>query len=204
MINFERIQHAAEQLFRQFGVRSVSMSDIATNLGVSKKTLYLHISNKNDLVRKIMEAHIQKQVDFCKAVKEKAQDAIDEMLLLGQFIQEQLKGLNPTLLFDLQKYHHEVWQLLDNFHNQDVRQMMEENLQRGISEGVYRKELQVEIISTIYVKIINIMTQEFPTAQIEGGFAASQHEFMNYHLHGILSPEGHKQLSKYLNQTTNQ
>lgn len=148
-----------------------------------------------------MEAHIQKQVDFCKAVKEKAQDAIDELLLLGNFIQEQLKDLNPTLLFDLQKYHNDVWQLLDNFHNQDIRKLTEENLQRGISEGVYRKELHIEIISTIYVKMINIMTQEFPTAQFEGSFAESQHEFMNYHLHGILSFEGHKQLSKYLNQT---
>lgn len=194
-----KILDASEILFRKYGIRSVTMADIARDLGMSKKTLYVHIENKHDLVYKMMKRHISEKQDMCFKIQENADNALDELLKVSLYVQKQIKETNPSLLFDLQKYHRPVWELMDDFHRKDILQMIEDNLRRGVKEGFYRDNLQVKLISRLYVGGLMPMvsdTELFPIHQFPTHILHK--EFMRYHIHGIVSDKGRKLLKEML------
>ena len=98
----DRILLKAEELFIQFGIRSVSMDDISNNLGMSKKTLYQNFSDKDELVDAVVEDHIQEIKEDCKTCKNEASDAIHEIFLTMECVLEEFSNMNPVLLYDLE------------------------------------------------------------------------------------------------------
>ena len=101
----ERIMVKAEELFMQFGIRSVSMDDIANNLGMSKKTLYQYYADKDELVDAVIGDHINGIETECLNWRTHAKDAIHEIFLTMEHILEELSNMNPMLLHDLEKFH---------------------------------------------------------------------------------------------------
>lgn len=193
-----KILDASEELFRKYGIRSVTMADIARSLGMSKKTLYVHIENKHDLVSKIMKRHIVQDQDKCCHIQKEAENALDELLKVSMYVQEQFKDMNPALIFDLQKYHRPVWEMVDNFHRKDIVQMAMENLKRGVAEGLYRENLSVPLVARLYISVMTTLSdnelfplKEFPTLTLHK-------EFIRYHICGIVSDKGRKLLRKML------
>lgn len=193
-----KILDASEILFRKYGIRSVTMADIARDLGMSKKTLYLFIENKHDLVHKMMKRYIAEEQAMCFKIEEEAENALDELLKVSLYVQTQVKEINPSLLFDLQKYHRPVWELMDDFHRKDIVHMVENNLRRGVKEGLYRDNLQVELISRLYVGLMPIVSNselfpvnKFPTHVLHK-------EFIRYHIRGIVSEKGRELLKEML------
>lgn len=198
MDELTKILDASESLFRRYGIRSVTMTDIAKELGMSKKTLYIHIENKHDLVAKVMKRFILKDKEMCFLIQSKAENALDELLKVSLYTQQQVDDINPSILFDLQKYHRPVWQMLDNFNRKDILEMVENNLKKGVEEGLYRKNLDVSLISRLHISLMPILSNEdlfpaniFPTHQLH-------REFMRYHIHGIVSEKGRKLLKTML------
>jgi TetR/AcrR family transcriptional regulator, cholesterol catabolism regulator len=194
-----KILDSSQVLFRKYGIRSVTMNDIARSLGMSKKTLYIHIENKRDLVSKMMKRHIQEDQQMCLAIQKGAINALDELIKVSLYVQGQVKDINPALLFDLQKYHRPVWEMLDKFHRNDIAIMVEDNLRRGVAEGLYRKDLHVALISKIYVGLMPIVSdvELFPTDKFPTHILHK--EFVKYHICGIVSEKGKTLLSNLLN-----
>ena len=199
MDEITKILDTSHDLFRKYGIRSVTMNDIAQSLGMSKKTLYVHIENKRDLVSKMMQRYIQEDQKMCLEIQKGAVNALDELIKVSIYVQGQVKDINPALIFDLQKYHRPVWEMLDKFHRNDIAKMVEDNLRRGVSEGLYRKDLFVELISKLYVGLMPIVsdldlfpTDKFPTHVLHK-------EFVKYHICGIVSESGKSLLSNLLN-----
>jgi len=193
-----KILDASESLFKKYGIRSVTMADISKELGMSKKTLYVHIENKHDLVYKVMKRHVLVDKKMCVLIQEKAKNALDELLKITLYTQQQVNEMNPSILFDLQKYHRPVWQMLDDFHRKEILTMVEDNLRRGVQEGLYRENLHILLVSRLYVGLMPVLSNEdlfpasdFPTNQLH-------REFMRYHIHGIVSEKGRKLLKKIL------
>lgn len=199
MDELTKILNAADSLFRKYGIRSVTMSDIAKQLGMSKKTLYVHIENKHDLVAKMMKRHIEQDRRVCLEIQITAKNALDGLLKVNLYVQEQVKDINPSLLFDLQKYHHPVWEMCDEFHRKDLVHMVEQNLKRGVEEGLYRADIHVPLVSRLYVGMFPIISDvelfpihQFPTHTLHK-------EFIQYHIHGIVSDKGKALLDDMLN-----
>src|SRR6201989_3381049 len=105
----EKILKGAEELFMRYGVRSISMDDIARHLMVSKKTLYQHFEDKEDLVTQASETHIEKSRKQYEALTESPANAIDELARISVCLRNDMNGMNHSLLFDLQKYHPRAW-----------------------------------------------------------------------------------------------
>ncbi len=103
------------ELFMRYGIKSITMDDVSRELGISKKTLYQFVENKNDLVMKVMELHIQEEKEECFEQSEKSADAIDEMFLVMEANTQQMQQMKSNIVYDLQKYHHEVWEKLQEF-----------------------------------------------------------------------------------------
>src|SRR5690606_34505129 len=101
----ERIRQQAKKLIMQYGVRSISMDDIAGSLGISKKTIYLYYADKDELVEAVVGDLIRYNQRICEGDRHQAENAIHELYLARIGVGEMLSTINPSLLFELQKYH---------------------------------------------------------------------------------------------------
>lgn len=188
------------RLFMKYGVKSLTMDDIAGQLGMSKKTLYQYFENKEDLVIKATEHHFRLENQAILGLCAHSSNAIDEMLNISQWISAQMQGINPVLIFDLKKHHPKAWHLFEQHRNSDVYRCILHNLQRGVQEGLYRSDMCPDIIARSYIGRMEVVIDPelFPPDQF--GFAAIHKEFIHYHIRGIASSKGLKYLETIQNQ----
>ncbi len=186
----EKILQKSEELFLRYGLKSVTMDDLARQLGVSKKTLYQFVDNKADLVGKIVHMHIAAEKALMEEVRAKSGDAVEEMIEIARYAIQQLRKLSPTLVYDLQKYYQPIWQLIQNLHSVHVHSLIKDNIDRGIQQGVYRSDLDANIIAKIYVLGTLAIVDENSFPQKEYKKEALFIEFIKYHIQGITTEKG--------------
>jgi AcrR family transcriptional regulator len=106
----QRVLNKADELFRTYGIRSVTMDDIAKALGISKKTLYQSYSDKDLLIQETVEMTISnhyKGILSCKGIA--AENAIHEQFAINELLGKMMHGINPIMFYDLQKYYPSIW-----------------------------------------------------------------------------------------------
>ncbi len=193
-----QILNKAESLFMRYGIKSVTMDDLAREMGISKKTLYQYVSNKADLIESIFQLKIEEEQKMMAQYKAESTDAIDEILKIARHVIRELRQFSPSVMYDLQKYYRGTYRQMEAFHTRHIIRMIRENIERGMKEGVYRSNLSADILSKLYVaKSALVADQElFPLQQynIEQLFK----EHMIYHIYGVASPKGLKIFEKYL------
>lgn len=192
------IMKGADELFCQYGFRSVTMDDIARHLGVSKKTIYQHYTDKNDLVNSLLRDRIVSQDFQMKKRLLESDNAVQELYFATEDLDFLLATMNPMLFFDLQKYHPKAWRSFMVFKEKEIGKKVRENLQRGIAEGFYRSDLNVDIISRMRIDHMDIIFAEnrnyntFNYTLIEIMIEITRH-----FLFGICNNEGQKLIHKY-------
>lgn len=193
------ILEKSTELFLTFGIKSLTMTDIASRLGISKKTLYTVVSDKNDLVKKCITQQIEENNCEIDGACQMANNAIEELIEFSKIASERIKEVHPSIFFDLQKFHPEAWKIVDDFQNSTITQITKQNLSRGKSEGLYRDDLNIDVIANVYVSIMHgifLRTQPFQNG-------ITNHEFyfqvFNYHIRGIASEKGILLINKHLN-----
>jgi AcrR family transcriptional regulator len=147
MDNKTRIITESKALFLKLGIRSVSMDDIASQLGISKKTIYQLFADKDELVDHIIEADIQQIQTDCNKCCETSNDAIDEIFKTMEMIVAQFRNMNPVVIFDLQKYHHRSFEKFMHHRNTFLLDIITKNLEKGVKEGLYRENIKINILS---------------------------------------------------------
>jgi hypothetical protein len=176
----------------KYGIKSVSMDDIAQHLSISKKTLYQYFKDKADLVTKVVNTHnCDSDQKFVEIVNSNM-NAIDALIMVSKHLIEMLKGMNPPILYDLRKYYPELTKELIVNRKEHVHNNIKNNLLKGISEGLYREDMNPDVISAIYIKRMDDIIFEDELQQIN----LPQHELFTqlfiYHIHGIVSTKGLK------------
>lgn len=189
------------QLFMRYGIKSVTMDDIARQLGISKKTLYRYVENKNDLIAQIFEQKIEQEKKVMAQIREDSSDAIDEILKIAAYVIRELRTLSPTTVYDLQKYYRETWRQMEALHQRHIYTIIRENIQRGIKQALYRINMNPDIISKLFVGKTSLVVDEelFPIRDYNLGDLYK--EYIYYHIHGIASPKGLHLLEKHLQQS---
>lgn len=193
---------SAMKLFLKYGVKSVSMDDIARMLGISKKTIYNHISNKKGLVKAAVEIFIEQEHKIIKQITENSVNAVDEMVLLARQFLNTVQNMKPTLTYDLKKYHPETWQLIEDTHFRKMQTIITDNLERGKREGYYRPELHSEIIAALYLGLSKLISTDESLKKEDIDIKEYYESMILYHLHGIINEIGKKELTKYLKNKT--
>lgn len=196
MTQTENLLVTARDFFMQYGIKSVSMDDLSSKLGISKKTLYQVVDNKKDLVMKVIENHIELQNHEMEQIQAGDHNAIEEMLQFARYIIQLLKNLKPGVTYDLQKYYPEAWNKIEGLHMTTINNIIISNIKKGIKEGVYRKSVNPEIISKLYVAQALQITDEKLFPQRVFKMEDLIREFIAYHFYGIASLEGFKKLNK--------
>ena len=194
----KKILDSISILFIKYGIKSVTMDDISSHLGMSKKTLYTYFDDKKDLVQKIVTYHINFHNSKFKQTADKGENAIDVLLNASRNLVQFLEEFTPTVCYDLKKYYPEINKILSEHKGKHIFDNVKLNILKGIQEGLYRKDINPEIIARIYVtRIETIFNNEiFPLDK----FSLIQlfDEAFKYHIHGIANNKGLEYYEKKL------
>lgn len=188
------------QLFQRYGIKSISMDELSRRLGISKKTLYQHFTDKNDLVEKAVMHMIEERDCAMKQINSQELNAIEEMFEVFNLAGEMIRNYNPTLDFDLQKFYPQVYRKIRDFHRQHMFDSTLRNLRKGKEEGLYRLDLNAEIIAKLFVMRIEMLMRSDFISQEEIFSEDFFKESFKYHLYGIISSKGYQFIqTKYVN-----
>lgn len=195
MEQYDKILAKSRELFFQIGIKSITMDEISRQLGISKKTLYKYVDNKSDLVFKTMQQHIREEQEFIDKLQEVKLNAIDIIVEIIKHVVKTMNNLPMSAMYDMQKYYPESWALFTDFKNCSIINTMEEILNKGKEEGLFRTEMKACLISKFYMIFLEGMMNpmNFKTEK-NYTFKEIYLEYIIYHLHGIVSDEGHEYL----------
>lgn len=198
-----RIRQKAHELFMQYGLRSVSMDDIANSLGISKKTIYQYFADKDELVDAVVDAEFTKNEGICEFDRQHSKNAVHEIFMAMDMVVEMFSTMNPSLIFDMQKYYPRAFKKFHKYKNDYLFSVIRDNVLRGISEELYRPEMNIDIISRFRVESIMIpFNPEFHT-KMKYNMAEIEEEFIIHFLFGMASPKGYKMIIKYQQERIN-
>ena len=199
----DRLIADAAKAFWTYGIKSMTMDDLSTRLGISKKTLYQHVKDKNDLVEKVL-LHIAGELK-CEVDETIGQgvNAIDELFGITTRVAGQLKDIHPAIHFDLEKYYPEAFRNMVVTKRQEILGITTNNMERGIREGLYREDLNIPMIATIYVARFDMVFdgELFPPGRFN--MDDLHWEILRYHVRGIASAKGLKYLEKKVQKEMN-
>jgi TetR/AcrR family transcriptional regulator, cholesterol catabolism regulator len=193
----ERIKVRADELFMRYGIRSVSMDDIATHLGMSKKTIYQYFADKDELVDAVVEEDIRNMQKDCSFCNDVSRDAVDEIFLTMEQILEQFRNMNPMVLYDLEKFHFASYQKFLRHKNDFLMKIISQNIERGIKEELYRPEVNVDVMSRFRLEsmMIPFNISLFPPKKFN--LVDVTREIIEHFVYGLATLKGHKQIQKY-------
>ena len=193
----EEILIRSEQLFMKVGIKSVTMDDVSRELGISKKTLYQHFENKDQLVDEVVKTHVERERTCTDEICEGAKDALEEMVRIGVFLASTIEDVSQSTLFDLQKYHFKTWKILMSKQDEHIINSIVRNMKKGIGEGHYRKDVNLEVIARIYAKATYMVVDEMSNPNSKFSRREMIWELHNYHIHSIATPEGLRLWKQY-------
>ncbi|MEM8582820.1 MAG: TetR/AcrR family transcriptional regulator [Bacteroidota bacterium] len=188
----------AERLFMRYGLKSVSMDDVARKLGISKKTLYQHIDSKEKLIELVMNCNAEKDMKQFMDNMKASKDAIDEYLGNSRYFIREMRQISPTLFYDMQKYYGSIWQQQKQSHLGHFEEQIKHNIIRGQQEGLYREDVHADVIMKMHNQTIMAIVDTSLFPAMENSMEELIREHALYHLHGILTKAGRRRLKEHL------
>ncbi|HSU29105.1 MAG TPA: TetR/AcrR family transcriptional regulator [Chitinophagaceae bacterium] len=193
----DRIQALAYERFMQYGIRSVSMDDIANNLGMSKKTLYQYFADKDELVEVVVDAHIKIMQTDCTGCRKDARDAVHEIFITMDRIIEQFSNMNPMVLNDLAKFHFSAYQRFREHKDHFLARIIRDNIEWGKKEELYRQDVNTDVMSKFRLEsmMIPFNVSLFPPGRYN--LAELSGLIIEHFAYGMVTIKGHKLIQKY-------
>ena len=199
-----KILGASVELFGQYGFKTITMDDIARRAGISKKTLYQHFANKDEIVKESVLWHKNHMFGQCQQMMDEAENAVDAMVRIMNVIDLNLTRINPIALLELQRYYPDGYATFrEGLLKQDV-ESVKENLLKGIAEGYYREDMNVDIIAKFHIEKSLLLLQPNMMVTDRGDIHDVNREIMELFLFGIMTPKGEKLYRKYKEKYTKQ
>lgn len=174
------------------------MDDIARHLAVSKKTIYQFFEDKEEIVCLVAARHFNKEKQLCQErIFNQAENPVDELLQVSRHFKNNAMNVNPSVIFDLQKYHPKAWAIFKEFKQGFILEHLRRNLRRGIEEGLYRADINVEVLARLRLEQVQLAfdAQVFSPAQFN--FFDVQFEFLDHFIRGIATQKGLQLLNEY-------
>ncbi len=186
----DKICNTTEKMFLRYGIKSITMDDVARELSMSKKTLYQYVTDKDDLVKKTILLHLQSMDSICLNVCMSEGHAIKQILKIAEMMINMHKELNPGLLFDLKKFHPESFKIFTGHRETQMQNQVIENLKLGIAQNLYKKDINIELTTGFYMASIEHCLSSEVGLLNSVPFKEKYAYLVHYHLWAICTPEG--------------
>ncbi len=193
----DRIKQKTDELFRSYGIKSVTMDEIATRLGVSKKTIYHSFADKDQLVDEVIGDLIIHTQNCCNKDKAKATDAIHEMFLAMEMVQQMFENMNPVILYDIERNHPATFQKFLQHKNKFLLQVIKENIERGKKEELYRPDINTDVIARVRLETMMLPFNQEIFPKNKFNLVDLERKLIEHFLFGVATMKGHKLILKY-------
>lgn len=196
----DKILEKSQELFLNLGFKSVTMDEIANSLGISKKTLYKHYSNKTQLVEQVTDHLFDNICCEIDSVYDLDLNPIEELFEIKKVVLQNLKDEKSSPQYQLQKYYPKIYLELKNKQFGVMQGSIKENLSTGIELNLYRNDIDVEFISRLYFHgLVGVRDRDlFPLQQYSMNNLITN--YLDYHLRGIATDKGIEELENQLNK----
>lgn len=196
----EKILLTATDLFLSLGFKSVTMDDIANNIGISKKTIYQHFENKTKLVEAATFHLFDTICDGIDMICDASANPIQELYDIKMFVMNHLKNEKTSPQYQLKKYYPMIYDVLHRKQFDKMHESVRESLEKGISTGLFRSSIDVDFIARMYFNGMTGIKDEniFPSKQF--GMEYLMESYLEYHLRAIVTPEGFDILNIFISQ----
>jgi AcrR family transcriptional regulator len=196
----DKILEKSQELFLNLGFKSVTMDEIANSLGISKKTLYKHYSNKTQLVEEVTDYLFDNICCEIDSVYDLNLNPIEELFEIKKVVLQNLKDEKSSPQYQLQKYYPKIYFELKNKQFEVMQGSIKENLNTGINLNLYRAEIDIEFISRLYFHgLVGVRDRDlFPLQQYSMNNLITN--YLDYHLRGIATEKGIEELENQLNK----
>jgi AcrR family transcriptional regulator len=187
----------SEELFLTYGFKSVTMDDIANALGISKKTIYIHFSNKNELIKAVTLSVLENIRSGIDKIAEVAIDPIQELYEIKLFVMNYLKNEKVSPQYQLKKYYPKIYEDLQVLQFEKMHSSVENSLRKGVTTGLFRKDIDIDFISRLYFNGMSAIRDNsiFPEHMFTKNYLMES--YLDYHLRAIVTNKGLSLLNKY-------
>lgn len=185
------VEIATEQFFR-FGVRAVTMEDIARQGGISKKTIYQEFADKKDLVKVAFEVLLEEDRAKMNFILESEDGVIEHLVKTSKMVRERLLNLNPMIILEVQKYFPEAWKMFEAFKEQVIMGDLINVIEKGKKLGYFRPEIDSHILAKVRVNQITSAFDPANFSRSDFNLAEEQTVMLDLFLHGIFTEKGRK------------
>lgn len=196
----DRIKGKADELFRIYGIKTITMDEIAGQLGISKKTIYQAYADKDELVDAVICEMIGYNQQSCTAHQSKADNAIHEVFLAMEMIQEMFANFNPSILYDMQRNHPVTFDKFSKHKHTFLFQVIKDNVKRGIKEELFREDVNPDVVSKIRLETMFLPFNQELFPKNKFNLVDLEKQLIEYYLFGIASIKGYKLILKYQQQ----
>lgn len=192
----DRILTKSYELFCRYGVKSMTMDEIARETGVSKKTVYQFFADKDALVLEVSTHHFMRDMKEIEEMFTQSTNPIDEIMLITKHMKKNLTNINPCLFFDLKKFYPKAWDNWKAHKNTFIMEHVKKNIYRGIELGLYRNDINVEILAIMRIEQIEMGCNPdiFPDNKFK--MVDVQTAFIEHFIRGIVTEKGYKMMEE--------
>lgn len=194
----EDILLGATRVFMSYGIKSVTMDDLARELGISKKTIYQFFKDKNELIETLLDEKLNQDQGTCDQMRMDSVNAIDALYKVISMIATNMSQIHPSVFYDLQKYHPGAMKKIDAHQQDFVSEMIKGNIVRGRTEGVYREDFDVEVVAQIYIRVVDSIVRREKITSESLNFSELFKEAIHFMITGMSTPKGIEFLNKHI------
>ena len=199
----ERIIAKAREQFFRYGVKSVTMDDIATELGISKKTIYQHFGDKDAIVHQLMMAEMANDMCEWNDLDESSNNVIEKIVKSMDIIRKAFAEINPSAFFDIKKYHPKTWQLFQEHKQNFIMESIRKELLQGIEQGFFRADIKVEILVRMRLEQIEIGFDPHLFPPNKFSLIEVELTLLDHYIRGILTPKGLEVYQEFMHNALN-
>jgi AcrR family transcriptional regulator len=186
----QRILEIAMAQFARFGVRTITMEDLARQAGISKKTIYQEFEDKKDLVKAVFAAILEQDRKRLAIILEQGDGVIEHLVQTSKMMRERLTSINPLVILEVQKYFPEAWNLFESFKQETIQQDLIKVLERGKELGYFRPEIDSRVLARVRLTQVTTAFDPQNFAEPDYNLVEDQMIILDHFLHGIFTEKG--------------
>ena len=187
---FKDLIEPIKELFYKYGLKNLNMDELSRRLGISKKTLYTFVKNKEELVDKVFFNEEIKLNRISEEIGKYPINAIEKLLKMSQLVHEEMKKMNPMIRFEMEKYYPQVFEAYVEKKRKFVYEGMKNNILQGIAEKLYRDDINVELVATIYINSFVELHDSDICKTLDINFMQLFEVLFENHVRAIYTPSG--------------
>jgi TetR/AcrR family transcriptional regulator, cholesterol catabolism regulator len=195
----ERIALGFEKLVKKYGVKRVTLDELASDIGISKKTIYQHFEDKTDIVRHVFIAGLNEDKCLIENMEASSKNVIEQFFRISKYFQAEMEGINPIVFHDLKKFYPNVWALFSEHKNGFMRQKVRHALTIGKQQGLVREDVDIELAAILHGEMIDISFNDDILQSKKFRVPQVHIDIIEFFLYGVCTLKGHKLINKHKN-----